>query len=98
MSRPITPRRAPGAAAPNMTTARYQGVAVAPGNGLIYVIGGWNNGTPTSVVEAYDPVGNTWTSEASLGHLSGCSVGGRDQRPDLRLDGLRRQLRLLQRV
>ena len=57
-------------------TARYQGVAVAPGNGLIYVIGGWNNSTPTSVVEAYDPVGNTWTPEASLGHLSGCSVAG----------------------
>ena len=57
-------------------TARYQGVAVAPGNGLIYVIGGWNNSAPTSVVEAYDPVGNTWTSEASLGHSSGCSVGG----------------------
>jgi hypothetical protein len=57
-------------------TARYQGVAVAPGNGLIYVIGGWNNSLPTSVVEAYDPVGNTWTSKASLGHPSGCSVGG----------------------
>ena len=60
----------------SMTTARYEGVAVAPGNGLIYVIGGWNNSAPSSVVEAYDPVGNTWKSEASLGHPSGCSEGG----------------------
>jgi hypothetical protein len=57
-------------------TARYQGVAVSPGNGLIYVIGGWNGSAPTNVVEAYDPVQNAWTTEASLGHPSGCSVGG----------------------
>ena len=60
----------------NMTTARYQGVAVAPGNGLIHVIGGWSNGAPTDVVEAYDPVHNTWTTEARMSHLGGCSVGG----------------------
>ena len=60
----------------SMTTARYQGVAVAPGNGLIYVMGGWNNSAPTNVVEVYDPVGNTWKSETSLGHSSACSVGG----------------------
>ena len=56
-------------------TPRYQGVAVAPGDGKIYVTGGWN-GAPTSVVEAYDPVANTWASKTSLGHPSGCSAGG----------------------
>ena len=70
-------------------TARYQGVAVAPGNGLIYVIGGWNNGTPTQ------RGGSSTTRSAivDLGSQPGASErllgGGSDQRPDLRFDGLR---------
>ena len=41
--------------------------AIAAVNGVIYAIGGvTTNGAPLSVVEAYDPASDTWSSKASL--------------------------------
>lgn len=59
-------------------TARYAGVAVAPGDGKIYVIGGLTgSGTSaTNIVEAYDPVANAWSSKAAMPSAGGCLVGG----------------------
>ena len=61
--------------ASSMVNARYQGTAVAPGDGKIYVVGGLNGGA-TNYVEAYDPVGNSWTTKSPIPHPSACSVGG----------------------
>jgi len=34
--------------------------------GLVYVIGGYNNGDRVTTVEAYNPATDTWTSQATL--------------------------------
>jgi len=45
-----------------MPTARQE-LATAALNGKIYAIGGYDSsGTPTNIVEVYDPATNTWTS------------------------------------
>ncbi len=45
-----------------MPTARQE-LATAVLNGKIYAIGGYDSsGTPTNIVEVYDPTTNTWTS------------------------------------
>jgi len=45
-----------------MPTARQE-LATAVLNGKIYAIGGYDSsGTPTNIVEVYDPATNTWTS------------------------------------
>ena len=45
---------------------------------LLYVIGGLGtSGLPTNVVEAYDPVSDTWAGKASIpGHPSASSIAG----------------------
>lgn len=48
-----------------MPTGRRGLVAVAR-DGLIYAIGGWDNGTTLDVVEIYDPATNSWTSGAPI--------------------------------
>jgi N-acetylneuraminic acid mutarotase len=47
-----------------MLTARHA-LAAAAVNGMIYAIGGFNNGS-LSTVEAYDPATNTWATSPSL--------------------------------
>jgi N-acetylneuraminic acid mutarotase len=53
----------------SMPTGRQRAASVVL-NGLIYVLGGLNMGMSSgwvlSIVEAYDPVSNTWTSKASM--------------------------------
>ncbi|MEW6747660.1 MAG: kelch repeat-containing protein [Planctomycetota bacterium] len=51
-----------------MLTARYGLAAAAPGNGKIYVLGGWN-GVTLSTNEEYDPAapaGNGWSVKANM--------------------------------
>ncbi len=52
-----------------MPTGR-QDLAVVPINGVLYAVGGWNlaltPGGELNVVEAYDPVTNTWTAKAAM--------------------------------
>jgi len=43
----------------------WSGVAAGP-NGKLYVVGGHNSGTQTTTVREYDPVGNSWTTRASM--------------------------------
>jgi N-acetylneuraminic acid mutarotase len=46
-------------------------------NNKIYVVGGWNGSSCTSVVEAYDPATNTWATVASLpSGLCGVAAAG----------------------
>jgi len=35
-------------------------------NGVVYAVGGWNGVASLGTVEAYDPAGNSWTTEASM--------------------------------
>jgi len=49
-----------------MPTARQE-LATAALNGKIYVIGGYDSsGTPTNIVDVYDPATNTWSSAHSI--------------------------------
>ncbi len=48
-----------------MPTARM-GLGTSVVNGVIYAVGGFNNGTYFAVVEAYDPANDTWTTKASM--------------------------------
>jgi len=52
----------------NMLSTR-SGATAAESGGKLYVIGGQANGgtAPSKLVEAYDPVANTWTAVAGLG-------------------------------
>lgn len=53
---------------PDMPTGR-DGLGIGVVNGIVYCIGGWTAGSPSSatgVVEAYDPVLNTWTTKAPM--------------------------------
>jgi hypothetical protein len=50
---------------PLPTGRNFPGVAVV--NGILYVVGGQNtSGTHLAVVEAYDPVSDTWTTKAPM--------------------------------
>ena len=64
-----------------MPTARQE-LATAALNGKIYAIGGYDNsGTPTNIVEVYDPATDTWTSAhpipRALHHNSAAVAGGK---------------------
>jgi hypothetical protein len=49
----------------SVSTARY-GLAVGVVNGVLYAVGGNNNGTNLNIVEAYDPSLDSWTPKASM--------------------------------
>jgi N-acetylneuraminic acid mutarotase len=64
-----------------MPTARQE-LATAVLNGKIYAIGGYDSsGTPTNIVEVYDPTTNTWTSAhpipRALHHNSAAVAAGK---------------------
>ena len=64
-----------------MPTARQE-LATAVLNGKIYAIGGYDSsGTPTNIVEVYDPTTNTWTSAhpipVALHHNSAAVAAGK---------------------
>ena len=64
-----------------MPTARQE-LATAALNGKIYAIGGYDSsGTPTNIVEVYDPTTNTWTSAnpipRALHHNSAAVAAGK---------------------
>ena len=64
-----------------MPTARQE-LATAVLNGKIYAIGGYDSsGTPTNIVEVYDPATNTWTSAhpipRALHHNSAAVAAGK---------------------
>lgn len=48
-----------------MPTARM-GLGTSVVNGVIYAVGGFNNGTLFGTAEAYDPTTDTWTTKASM--------------------------------
>jgi N-acetylneuraminic acid mutarotase len=53
----------------NMPTARWMGVCVSTGDGIIHTIGGeTRNGTPTNAVEVYDPATDTWSKRPDIPH------------------------------
>ena len=52
--------------ATTMPVAARDSAAVLAANGRIYILGGITAGGTTADVESYDPVGNTWTTEAPL--------------------------------
>lgn len=56
-------------------TGRYQGAAGALG-GKFYLAGGWHHfpPLPTNALQAYDPATNSWSTRASMPHLSGCGA------------------------
>jgi len=58
---------------------RYDGNGAAVINSQLYVAGGWtqvNPPLPHNDLFVYDPPTNTWTSKASIPHLSGCGASG----------------------
>ena len=58
-----------------------------PGNGKIYVVGGYNTGTVDSAQDTtweYDPVADTWTVKAPIPHAVGGPGFGDRQRPHVR--------------
>jgi N-acetylneuraminic acid mutarotase len=62
-----------------MPQPRYAGNGAGVINGKLYVAGGWtpsNPALPHNDLFIYDPVSNSWTSGASLSHLSGCGATG----------------------
>ena len=68
---------------PDMPTARRHSSAVIASDGIIYVMGGYDaNDRLTDVVEAYDPVLNSWTTHTKLPEpLMGMSVvAGEDRK------------------
>ena len=50
-----------------MPTARHS-LVTSVVNGSIYAIGGGEPGVPLAVVEAYDPITDTWTRKANMLH------------------------------
>ena len=55
--------------------------AIAVVDGIIYVIGGWNDPWVLSTVEAYDPAADRWTRKADMPtaryQLAACAIDGR---------------------
>ncbi len=49
-----------------MPTARGQAAVITGDDGLIYVMGGYNNTDELTTVEAYNPATNTWTTKAEM--------------------------------
>ncbi|MDI6872106.1 MAG: hypothetical protein QME79_12335 [Bacillota bacterium] len=49
-----------------MPTARSYAAAATPGDGYLYVIGGYNGTSVLGTNERYDPAGNAWTAKASM--------------------------------
>ncbi|MBI4664382.1 MAG: immunoglobulin domain-containing protein [Verrucomicrobia bacterium] len=47
-------------------------------NGNLFLAGGWRISPPlpTSTLQAYDPVRNSWSQNKNMPNLSGCSAGG----------------------
>ena len=48
-----------------MPSAR-QGAQAAAIDGIVYVIGGYRDGTYLATVDAYDPASDTWVADASM--------------------------------
>ena len=57
-----------------MPTARY-GLAVVAANGILYAIGGENSNGPLSIVEAYNPATDTWSTRAPIPQARSFPVG-----------------------
>ncbi|MDD3421678.1 MAG: S8 family serine peptidase, partial [Methanocellales archaeon] len=63
----------------SMPQGRYSGDGAGAINGKLYVTGGWNwpaSGLPQSQLFVYDPVANSWSTNASLPILSGNGATG----------------------
>ncbi len=60
-----------------MPTARGQAAVVAGDDGLIYVMGGCNQTTTFSTVEAYNPLTDTWTTKASMPQATRGAAGAK---------------------
>ena len=62
----------------NMPGGRYAGNGAGVINSQLYVAGGWttNPGLPNNTLFVYDPPTNTWTSKATMSHLSACGATG----------------------
>jgi len=60
-----------------MPGPRYQGSAAVV-NSHLYVVGGWTTSPPlpNNTLFVYDPPTDTWSSKATLAHLSACGVAG----------------------
>ena len=50
----------------HMPTSRGQAAIITGDDGLIYVMGGYNDSAVLSVVEAYDPSTDTWTTKTAM--------------------------------
>jgi N-acetylneuraminic acid mutarotase len=63
--------------APYNGYGRYNG-AIETIGGLLYYIGGWQTSPPlpSSALQVYNPATDSWSTKASLGHLSACGAAG----------------------